>query len=308
MIIVIGSTDEYHSKYIYDKLVSQDEKVAYLDTRNIPKNFVSSWHASNNSVDGNINLNGQKINFNDIKSIYWRWHHGISVSPNSQSHEDRFVSSMIEREFTCYVDSLFTDLDCLWVNSLNAINLHKTKVHQLHEMAKNQIRVPKTLITNDKEELKLFIDSYDGDLIFKPVRGGANTELFDKKTFNEEKINNLQFCPVTFQEKLEGVDVRVYGVGDKLFTAEIRTSELDFRNDPNAQLVSVDLPDSVKNDCLKIMKMFDLHFTAIDLRYNLEKNEYVFIEANPSPMFTHFEKLTGFPISDNLVELLIRGK
>ena len=308
MIIVIGSKEEAHSEYIHNLLLSKGEKAAYLDTRKIPNDFITSWYTTDKNTKGSIYLDNLKVNFEEIKSVYWRWHYGITIHPDSNSKEELFKASMLEREFVCYLDSIFKNIDCLWVNSLNAINMHKTKAHQLHLMAKNGIRVPKTLITNDKEELKSFVENYKGDLIFKPVRGGAHTEKFDLQYLHDEKINNLKYCPVTFQEKLEGVDVRVYVVGDKIFAAEIRTTEIDFRNDPNAEIVPVDITEHVKNDCFKIMEMFDLNFTGIDIRHNPETDEYVFIEANPSPMFIHFEKKTGFPVSETLAEMLIRGK
>jgi D-alanine-D-alanine ligase-like ATP-grasp enzyme len=48
-----------------------------------------------------------------------------------------------------------------------------------------------------------------------------------------------------------------------------------------------------------------LEWTAIDLRLK-PTGEYVFLEANPSPMFLHFEKQTGFPMTQKLVELLVQ--
>jgi hypothetical protein len=48
-----------------------------------------------------------------------------------------------------------------------------------------------------------------------------------------------------------------------------------------------------------------LEWTAIDWRLT-EAGEYVFLEANPSPMFLHFEQQTGFPITQQLVQQLTR--
>jgi glutathione synthase/RimK-type ligase-like ATP-grasp enzyme len=47
-----------------------------------------------------------------------------------------------------------------------------------------------------------------------------------------------------------------------------------------------------------------LEWTAIDWRVK-PTGEYVFLEANPSPMFIHFERQTGFPITEKLVNLLM---
>jgi len=47
-----------------------------------------------------------------------------------------------------------------------------------------------------------------------------------------------------------------------------------------------------------------LGYSGIDIRRSPE-GEYVFLECNPCPMFMHFETVTGYPISDRLVDLLL---
>jgi glutathione synthase/RimK-type ligase-like ATP-grasp enzyme len=307
MILIIGSEDEYHAAFMYDALSARGEEVCYFDTRRIGIDFVGSLFPSEGALKGKFFLNGRNVFLNKIKSVYWRSSYGINIHPASALEEDTHVAFMQEREFSSLIDSTFRMLDCLWVNSQNAINMHKAKGFQLKLMAKNNIRIPRTLITNDREELEEFIKSSSADLIFKPVLGGALTEKLNLPSLSEERLKLLINSPVQFQELLEGVDVRVYGVGEKLFAAEILANSLDFRDDHQAKILPVEIPDKVKQDCLKIMEMFDLKFTGIDIRHNKKTDEYVFIEANPSPMFTFFQEKTGFPISDSLVELLISG-
>lgn len=308
MILIIGSEEEYHSNFIYKGLIDRGEKVCFLDTRRLMVDFLGSFYPDEKLLSGSFVLNGCKIMLEEIKSIYWRWNYGFYIKPLSGSNEDIYAAQMVEREFESFVNSLYLSLNCLWVNSLNAINLHKTKAYQLYLMAQNDIRVPKTIITNDKEELEAFLESYKGDIIYKPVLGGAHTEKFNRDTLDETRLNLLKNCPVQFQELLEGVDLRVYGIKDKIFAAEIRANTIDFREDRQAQIVQVEIPDKIKADCFKIMELFDLKFTGIDIKYNPETNDYVFIEANPSPMFTYFENKSGHPISDTLMSLLMEGK
>jgi D-alanine-D-alanine ligase-like ATP-grasp enzyme len=68
--------------------------------------------------------------------------------------------------------------------------------------------------------------------------------------------------------------------------------------------IAVDLPESVQQQCIAIAKALMLEWTAIDWRLK-PTGEYVFLEANPSPMFLHFEHQTGFPITQKLVKLLM---
>jgi glutathione synthase/RimK-type ligase-like ATP-grasp enzyme len=307
MIIVIGSPEEYHSLYMHDLLKSKGEKVRYFDSRTLPENILLSWNASNIKNKGTIKINGEPIHLENIKSFYWRWYYGINIKSYGNTEEENYTAYMVEREISSAVDSLFASLDCLWVNSIDAITMHKKKSHQLNVMAKNGIRVPNTLITNDKDTINDFIKETGNQCIYKPAQGGAHTTRVKAEDLTEQRLDSLKNSPVQFQEFIDGVDIRVYVIDKDIYAAEIRASTLDFREDMNAEIVPIELPNNIKEDCFKIMKLFNLNFSGIDIRRSIN-GEYVFIEANPSPMFTHFEQMSGFPISEKLANLLIKGK
>jgi glutathione synthase/RimK-type ligase-like ATP-grasp enzyme len=185
--------------------------------------------------------------------------------------------------------------------------MHKKKGYQLNLMAKNGIRVPRTLITNDATSVWDFYESNQRSIIVKPVRGGVSTQKVTEADLTQERLALLHYSPVQFQELIEGVDIRVYGVGNQLFAAEIQANTIDFREDPQAKIIPIVLPEAIQQQCLKVMQLCDLCFTGIDIR-RTPAGDYVFIEANPSPMFTFFEQQSGYPISEALVSLLIKGK
>ena len=109
---------------------------------------------------------------------------------------------------------------------------------------------------------------------------------------------------MTIQEYIPGTNIRTYAIADSVYSAEIRSSSVDFREDLGAELIPIELPESIQKQSLAIAKSFMLEWTAIDWRVK-PTGEYVFLEANPSPMFIHFERQTGFPITEKLVSLLM---
>jgi hypothetical protein len=77
MILIIGAPDEAHSKYIYDKLIEKDEKPVYFNTKKIPNELMISWNSSEKDfLKGYFLIEGNKVYFSDIKSVYWRNHFG----------------------------------------------------------------------------------------------------------------------------------------------------------------------------------------------------------------------------------------
>ena len=109
---------------------------------------------------------------------------------------------------------------------------------------------------------------------------------------------------MTIQEFIAGTNIRTYVIGDNIFTAEIRSDSVDFREDNNAELISITLPEEIKQQSFAITNALDMQWTAIDWRRD-HKGNYYFLEANPSPMFIYFEKQTDHPITRTLVELLM---
>ena len=99
--------------------------------------------------------------------------------------------------------------------------------------------------------------------------------------------------------------MRSYVLGHTVYTVEIRSAALDFRDDRTAAVLPVALPAAVQAQCRAIAQTLCLTWTAIDWRLT-PWGDYVFLEANPSPMFLHVERHTGFPITQELVHLLMQ--
>jgi glutathione synthase/RimK-type ligase-like ATP-grasp enzyme len=185
--------------------------------------------------------------------------------------------------------------------------MHRNKGFQLRLLAEAGIRVPRTLVTNAPESVRAFFEQENGNVIYKPVLGGAHTTRLLAEDLTDERLAALASSPVQFQEFIPGDNIRVYGIGEELFAGNIIAETIDFRDDANARIERVDLPDDVAQQCRTLMRLFGLVLTGIDIRRSPE-GEYVFLEGNPSPMFLHFEAMTGYPIGDRLVDLLLGGK
>lgn len=303
MIIILGYKEEEHAKHVAKHLENIKEEYSFLDTAEYPYNVLFSWNADSENI-GSITIGDKKINFSDIKSVYWRNFSGIKYEIIKDGDNTDFLSKMVYRERKSALNSLFYSLKANWINSMNAFELHKKKPYLTNLLKKNNIRVPRTLITNDKDSVIEFFSANNEEIILKPVRGGAYTQKITKDDFTKEKLSKLIVSPVQFQEYIDGTDIRVYVYKDDIYAVEIQTDTIDFRTDINAKLIPIELPEKVKQDCLKVMKICDLKYSGIDIRLN-SKNEYVFIEANPAPMFINVEKETGYPLTQALINLLV---
>ncbi len=304
MILILGGPDEAHAAFILKKLHQRGEEACYFDTRKFPSQTRITFDDNTPTGGSFQESHGTRhIPLTEFKSVYWRYFYGIHPEPSNDPH----LTHMGFREIESAIGSFFRCLDCLWVNPAEAIEMHKYKGYQLKLMNKAGIRIPQTLVTNNGEHLTEFYEKLKGNVIYKPVRGGAHTAKLKQEDLSPERLKALSQAPVQFQEMIPGVDVRIYYVDGQFFPAEIQANSLDFRDDPKAPIVPITLPESVQKDCQTIAQALGLTFSGIDARKTPD-GEYIFIEANPSPMFIHFEQRTGYPISETLLETLISGR
>jgi glutathione synthase/RimK-type ligase-like ATP-grasp enzyme len=298
-ILIIGNSEDAHAEHIKNVLAQEGVNADYLDTRLFPTQLRMSWQP--NTQLGFLNLSeDRKLKLQDIHSIFWR------------NFSDVYVPSMADanQELIAYNDSIsllrtmIKACPARWVNSWEAYQFHKEKPLQLGKVQQIGVKIPQTLVSNDPEEVIEFVQAQD-KAIFKPVYGGAHTQFVTQDHLEPKRLNlALSLSPITIQEYIPGTNIRSYVINKSVYSAEIRSQSLDFREDVEAELIPVELPEFVQQQCLAIAQALLLKWTAIDWRLN-PWGEYVFLEANPSPMFLHFEDKTGFPITQQLLKLLM---
>jgi glutathione synthase/RimK-type ligase-like ATP-grasp enzyme len=309
-IMIIGAPQEAHAAHIYRAIESRGKKPFYFDTRRFPgevqlnlqPSVLAEGQKSRPANGRFVDLANQlDIPFEEIEAVYWRYHFGVNVPDTITNDHQRL---MAHREIESTLGSFFRMLDCRWLNPAEAVAMHAFKPYQTQLMAQLGIRVPETLISNDPSAVKDFFERLDGKVIYKPVRGGAHTSRLKTEDLTPERLIELAEAPVQFQEMIEGIDIRVYLMGDDAFAAEIRSGTLDFRDNPKAEIVPIPLPTDIQSQCQQAARRLLLTYSGIDIRRTPE-GEYVFLECNPCPMFIHFERKTGYPITERLTDQLI---
>lgn len=298
-ILILGNVEDAHAAHLQQALTKAGAAVDYLDTRLFPTHLQMSWQPQTQM--GSLTLpDGRELNLQDIKSVFWRSFSGVYVPPLKNAEQQRIALN----DSISAVRSLIQACPARWVNSWQAYQFHKEKPLQLSQVQQMGVAIPATLISNNPNQVIQFVQSQD-PVIFKPVYGGAHTEFVTEEHLEPKRLSlALKLSPITLQEYIPGTNIRTYVVGRSVYAAEIRSEALDFREDREAELIPIELPASVQEYCLAITKALMLEWTAIDWRRK-PTGEYIFLEANPSPMFLHFERQTGFPITQELVQLLI---
>lgn len=278
-ILILGNSADPHVWHIKSGLESRQVEVECCDTRSFPQQ--TSLSMSLDRDDGIIRFpSGKCWKWSEIDSVYWRTFSGVDIPPLADREQYRVAVADADSTLRSFMQAC----PARWVNPWAAYCFHQEKPLQLRKAKALGLSIPKTLITNNPEEV---IDFCSGGerFIFKPVYGGTHTKFVTLEHLDRERLDfALSHAPVTLQEYIPGTNVRSYVIGDRIYSAKIHSSEVDFRSDFDTELEGIEIPGSVKAQCLAVTQGFGMEWTAIDWRLS-PAGEYIFLEANFSPMF-----------------------
>src|SRR3989338_3849447 len=301
---IVGYKDEDHTELMAGILRDKNVEPVVIDTLYFPEEIPFSYR------EGNVKYNSASID--DIKTFYVRTVY-ISLPVYQLPDEEHKLLDdwkfmyLATREKHSFLASWLRAQKFQGKNVINpteTFDLHFLKLYQLELLRKNKISVPKTLVTNSKDEVLEFRNEVK-QMVYKPVGGGAECEILKDEDFAPERMQLLKNAPVIFQEYIPGDNIRVYVIEDKIISAGIiHTQHVDYRAGEE-KIEKIKLPGNVEKMCLSAAKVCGMKFSGIDIKKK-NKDDFVLIECNPSPMFKGFSERTGDNIGEALSEYLIK--
>lgn len=191
------------------------------------------------------------------------------------------------------------------VNRASAMGSNSSKPYQAQLIAKHGFFVPNTLITNDPAAARVFYDQHKR-VVYKSISSVRSIV----QTLGDEdfaRMEQIRWCPIQFQEFVEGTNVRVHVVGGNVFATAVETEATDYRyahkQNSEANLRAVELEDDLAEKCVSLAAELGLAFAGIDLKITPDEQIYCF-EVNPSPGFSYFEINTEQPIAAAVAQYL----
>ena len=147
---------------------------------------------------------------------------------------------------------------------------------------------------NDPQLVREFLARH-GRLIYKSI-SYIRSIVHTVEANDLERLENIRWCPVQFQEYVAGTNVRVHVLDRQFFATAIHTSATDYRYAYLAgeyeELEPFDLSVDTADPLLAAHRALGLHL----LGYNLQAGARwpVFcLEVNPCPAFSYYETSRG---------------
>lgn len=256
-------------------------------------------------VEGRLRVDGRWHPLAAVRAVYSRWVDPESLPPLARLPAD----SGRRRHARHFQDALIRWMEVApvrVVNRASAMSSNSSKPYQSQAVRRAGFAIPETLITNDPAQVEEFAAAC-GEVIYKSI-SGVRSVVQPLGRDDLRRLERVRWCPVQFQQKVPGDDVRVHTVGGKVFATRIASPATDYRyavrqTGEAARFAPFELPPEEACRCLRLAADLGLDFAGIDLKRTPEGRYYCF-EVNPSPAFSFYEGHTGQPIARAVAEYL----
>jgi hypothetical protein len=230
-----------------------------------------------------------------------------------------------------FLKGLYESLRSFWISCPGAIQRAEFKPYQLWVAEQHKLKIPRTLITNDPEQVRDFLRGSKKKIVYKPllppmpvVPKTANNQKVPLVLYTTvlqenhiESIDLIRLSPGIFQEYVDkSIEIRITIFGRRVFAAEIHSQTCpetldDWRwfpdKTPDLPHFPHRLPRDLENTLCDLTAYLGLQFGAIDMILTPD-GEYVFLEINPNGQWLWVQDLTDMPLLETLCDMLVTGQ
>lgn len=250
----------------------------------------------------------ENVELEKIKSV---WFNGGCVNSGGSIYEDK-----------CYevLNDAFISQKSIKKIGRRIPDFETNRLDIMLEAKDQGLKIPHTLITGDKENLKTFYNSFDNKngIIAKRILDTPYYQDDDflynfNLTFQiTSKILNQtpdEFAISFFQERIiADFEIRVIYIDGYFYSIAIHVFDdtIDYRTKlfamDNLRIVPFKLPTAIEEKLRKVFKKFNLNYGSADLMYSNE--DYYFLEINPTGQISFMNNVCNYYIENKLAKIL----
>lgn len=318
VLIITKSDDNESIAFVTEAIKERGGRAYRFDTDLFPTEL--KLIAAHDKGSERLTLSGPEgvLDLNEVTAV---WHRRLNIAGRLPASMDKQLRAASVGEARATVYGLLASLKAFRMDRTPYIRHAENKQLQLQVADELGLETPRTLVTNDPDSVRDFMQACDGRVITKMLSSFAIYENgLEKVVFTNplspddlENLEDLRLCPMTFQEMVpKRLELRVTVVGDRVFSASIDSQASDralhdWRRDGLGMIddwKEYELPEDVKARLLRLMDYFGLNYGAADIIVTPE-GRHVFLEVNPVGEFFWLERVPGLPISKAIADVLL---
>jgi glutathione synthase/RimK-type ligase-like ATP-grasp enzyme len=310
VLLIVTNREDRTADWLIVELHRRDAPFVRFNTEDYPGSTALRWspHASV------LKLRAHDVALDEVTSVWYR----RPVPPPPDLTIDTARARWAQTEAREALEGVWRTLDARWVNHPDRNIAASSKPAQLSAAERLGFRVPETLMTNDADAARRFVERQPSGAVVKPLLSGRLTVDGEEKLFFTTRLmpgqqvpwDRLGREPYLFQAFVDKrADIRVTVIGDQAHAVAIDSQQhpdtrTDFRRTDPTRLPHqpIELPADVRDRCVELVHSFGCLFGAIDLAETADG--YWFFENNPSGQWAWIEQITGLPLRRRLADLL----
>ncbi|UAA38829.1 hypothetical protein KIH87_00165 [Paraneptunicella aestuarii] len=271
----------------------------------IPKHqtlSISNLHQNELEVFSN---GANNVNFKDFDVIWSRRFYVQKISKEYEETDRHIAYKNLEETLNGALS--VANGNAFWINNHTSAMNAENKISQLQKAQQLGFHLPKTLISNDADEVLSFIESQNDKVIYKPLAYmdwrikdyalKVFSSLVSSADFTSKE--DIQSCPAIYQSyENKKLELRVIVMGSTCQAVAIdsqshESSQIDWRlgdlEDKRPELSTFTLPDDMVQKCISLTHSLGLAYSAIDLILKPD-GTFIFLEINPMGQFLWIEE------------------
>ena len=205
-------------------------------------------------------------------------------------------------------------------NTARAIELCDNKILMYQELARNNVRIPRTLIApktfeglgyTDLAFLDMASKEIGWPMVIKEAYGSFGDQVYLVSNKEEaiqiiKRIGYKDFLMQEFVASSKGRDVRINVVGDKVVASMLRENNDDFRSNISSGGNGTKYEPSQEyiDLAIKAVKALGLSFAGVDVMFG--KDGPIVCEVNSNPQFASTLIFTGVNLADYISDYILR--
>ena len=205
-------------------------------------------------------------------------------------------------------------------NDSKAVELCDNKILMYQELAKNNIRIPRTFIAPKTFEglgyhklsfLDEVIREVGFPIVIKEAYGsfGEQVYLANNKEEVEKIIEGIGYKDFLMQEFIassKGRDIRINVVGNQAIASMLRENKNDFRSNISSggNGVNYEPKPEYIDLAIKTAKALGLSFAGVDVMFG--EDGPIICEVNSNPQFASTLKATGINLADSISDYILK--
>ena len=194
-----------------------------------------------------------------------------------------------------------------WISTPEATARGSDKIYQLKAALDCGFRVPKTLVSQSRNDVLDFFEACSGQIVAKTVVGAFGPFLETVRIEDPYRLDAASFeaAPSIFQEYIPGDrHLRVNCFGDESHAALICTNDVDWRTNLDVPITEFSVDAELHERVRRVLDVLGLEMGIVDIKLTPD-SEPVWLEVNPQGQFLFLDALTNLRLADRFASYLL---